>query len=574
MRRGLALMRLACAFAMVYATLWLVPSRALGFCTFLGVTVPHYDGFSSVRVVIHEDLEDYMKHPDGLLWTRQELEQSVHRTLQRLNASAAADTPRLYLDTLDRPTCAWLDEDCNGVPNSGVTCPIPNTINIIPTHCGATAMNFFANESVVIWIQKAHAHPLVGDMRWTHTPNEGVMFEDALLHELGHALSLWHPAACSDPAFPTICPTGARPCSVMHADTDGTVASDYFMLDDTNGLRFLWGARTLPVESQFESSNLDTGYYSLSLGNVDLSGFYGASSRVFGSSEVTIVGYDRSSGHAPKVYSWNFATLGLTSLGLTVGPQRGNGPVGAAQTSTLHYVAMSGWRLSSDSRRWQRQIVRSNRLLSGGSGWSIAVSNPAAGTIADTVAGGMSTVFDDVSGVVLHAFRSTDGRVVLQDSLPGFGVPFDTSIRSVTTPLLACSDHVGTNNCILVTVDPGWPVTPSSTQRFQWVEFRWNASSDNWTAGSLNTESWLNYGDATLAVHRAPGGSNSEFVVGYQVPVWVSGLGWRNRVYVLRKLRGASSFTQWGSLQDFTSVAFVAGGSQGAYQQMFHFAHN
>jgi len=539
--------------------------------------VPQWSG-ASIRVRIHDQLEEQLKHRDGSLWTRQEVEIAVERVLMRANASSGADTPWLFLDYTTAPsTCAWLDSICEQPKNINPlpdTCGLANTIHIVPSNCQSTALgpSSLAPPSHILYVEK-FSSGLGGDARWEHAPLATAnAFEATLLHEIGHSLGLLHPQ--DDVAgFPAICPGGqaSEDCSVMGPHNNNFVSADNFMYDDTQGLRQAYGYRTAPAESLLEAEDLDVGFTGLSVGNIDAQGFFAASSRPTGSiANLTIVGYRRNAlSSVPMAYNWDWTSLALTSLG---NPHifSGNGPVGAAHSATTRFVTSSAWRNTADLRKWDRRLVVSSRPIDG-STWTTALSNPAVDALDDTVAPGVSSAFDPRSTALLTAMRARDGRVILQDFYAStFGAALDTGIRSITTPLVACTTATPpAHNCILVTVDPGKPVTTATTQRLQWTEFSWNRTADAWTPGLLHTESFLMRADMSLAAHAD--GLSWEFVVAYQVPLGATG----TQTYLLRKAPGeASSFVLWGATTTSpaqTSFAFV--GSTSSYIESFSLSH-
>lgn len=88
-----------------------------------------------------EDMEEVMAHADGSGWTRSELERATRMAIARINQSAGADVPFLYLDTSTAPSeCAWFDANCDGVPNVEQTCTIANVVHIVPDNCDGTRL--------------------------------------------------------------------------------------------------------------------------------------------------------------------------------------------------------------------------------------------------------------------------------------------------------------------------------------------------------------------------------------------------------------------------------------------------
>lgn len=196
---------------------------------------------SSIRVVIHPQMQDYIRHPfinpatggavddfacttsaqcgpDGLCvggfpgptpmrcrgqrWTRSELERAVLWVVGRINNETPADIPFVYVDLNDTNTCV-IDEECDDGPRPWLDCIQTDTIVILPSECDPTAVQSF-NWSGVQWIEAGggvtrnallrigwSGNP--GGISWEHTGAQTASsLPEALLHEMGHALGLGH----------------------------------------------------------------------------------------------------------------------------------------------------------------------------------------------------------------------------------------------------------------------------------------------------------------------------------------------------------------------------------------------
>ena len=194
-----------------------------------------------------DQLDDQIKHSDGTVWTRSELEHIVERTLAQINESAGAGIPYLYLDREDPSTCTWLDTTCGGSVNIGESCEISGAIHIVPTNCGTDWWYGGATGAgEIIQVQRANA--AVGDARRDSLSDVVPQpMEFMLMHELGHALGLAHPTDCAPP--PDFCPSGAMPCSLMGAVWSKLRNGEAYMPDDQQGLRSIWGGTELPTRA-------------------------------------------------------------------------------------------------------------------------------------------------------------------------------------------------------------------------------------------------------------------------------------------------------------------------------------
>lgn len=506
-----------------------------------------------VPVRLHQDLHTQLWHLDGTPWTRFELERAVLLVIARLNQSAGANIPYMYLDP-NPTTCAWFHSDCGDAdPPQPSLCEIPGTINIVPSHCIGPLHTWSATGAGhIIYLKRTlNAGSAVPYEHFAVEPSTATVIHTILMHEIGHGLGINHPNECGDPQWATICPTGSEPCAVMHTYLWHMRSADYLMPDDRAGLRVQYGSRPEPVEQHFESSNLSLGMVEWFFPNVDIEGFSaGSSDPSVSPTSTTIAGYSRSLLGQPRVYAWDWATFAVTDLGTPTG-HISNGPLASAQSSSHRFVASSSYRMSSDARRWRRRIRSANRPAGTG-GWSTAQSNPPENTTGDTVTGGISATWNPQQSHLVNAFRSTTGSVLLQVGTTGS--PFNTGVLSSSTPSITCAPGSGLN-CIAVVVEPGSPFTPSE-YRLRWFRFS-SSSGGGFSTGPIFTEPWIIWsGDPQVSTYRV--GSGYEYVVTYRQAIGES----INYAWVLHMPTGGSEFTFWGSVATTTGRPFhVANGS-------------
>jgi len=469
---------------------------------------------ATVRLQVHPDLAANMRHADGTVWTQGELNQSVQRTILRINESANSDIPVLVYDwATPGYACAWRDDVCAAAPHlpNHDSCGIDKTIHVVPSDCHVTSWAASGNRHL-IFIQKSTGTG-VRDMRWEHFSgsSDAALFEATLMHQIGHALGLAHSSAC--PGFETMCPAGAQPCTLMDGITDAGQAYDYWFQDDVNGLRGIYGTRNVATVRQFESSDLtEFAHLDSTVGN--LTGYLAASSVPFPGVQLTLAGRrDTVTWRIPSVLDWNWSTMTFTPL---LGPGTGSsiGPVGVAQDATDRYVVVTAHHPTADARKWFNRIELNKGSLAGGDWTTRLNTSPAEGSIADTRVSGVSATADRRSGSVLLAYRATDGRVLLQSVRDDtFSAVKNTGIFSRTTPVIACTS----STCLLVVVEPGRPITPTRGGRLQWATFTWSHTLATWTPGPLQTESWLIPSEPSLtAVRSAEDASGAEFTLAYR----------------------------------------------------------
>lgn len=544
---------------------------------------------TTVRVRIHADMQNELRHADGSAWTRTEVEEAVQWTLTRINESSRGDAPWLYLDTVTpASTCVWEDTDCCAEPHEDLvsTCGFDNTIHIVPTNCGGAywlpsgtrhIIQVQSTDSAVPVVEE-EGHPPVcnpspayyghqwGGSEWA--------FENIILHEFGHSFGLWHSNDCVGSNWSTVCPTGASGCTVMTGEN--SVAAEVFTLDDANGLEAIYGARDAPVTRLFERTLPTTGWTSLSTTAPSAGSYFVASSNPLLSADHTVVtyaGYHRTA-DIPVAFSWDWPSLVTTSL---LSPNLGSttGPIGAAQSGTQRFVSSMQERMTSDARRWRRRLLVSSRNLVAPSSWSSASTDPSVGSLADTTVGGVSSARDPVSGFLIHAFRADDGRVLLQSGsgAGAFSNVIDTGVISMNTPRLACAGSGTTYNCILTVVDPGLPISTAHSQRLRFTDFSWSQTglTATWAHGLYYTTGWWMHGEYSLAVARTSSGTY-EYSVVYTRPVW-SGSVPGSRAYVLRRAPPSTLFLDGGSLFDeWNADPHVALGGVGTSFEAFAFS--
>jgi hypothetical protein len=522
-------------------------SNADAYCTIPGAENPE----TLVRVIYHQDLASVLFHSDQTPYTAEEMESTLDRVIARYNETKHAKAPRLWLDRQNLSSCVWLDPNCATTIDPVNNCRVPGAIVVVPTHCAATQASPFAD---VVFIQRSYPWT-PGNMWWNHLAGTGgAHLDGSLLHEIGHCVGLAHPQDCNDPAYSTICPSGADGCAAMRPASTAQ-ARDLLSDDDQDGLRDIYGV--VPWQGVRVFERVSGSWGELTPASLNLTGHIAASSGLNTSTSLVLVGYSRGVA-VPQVFRWDWQSMTFSTL---VVPHLllSSGTIGATQSSTTDFAVTHAARLSNDARRWTRRAAVSSRAIGGGS-FTTVQSNPASGTLADTVVAGVSSAYDPRSDRVLHSFRANSGQVVLQASNGGvFSAAFGTGFSSLATPVVACLTATSvTRNCILVM----WEPTPPAS-RLQWVEFSWNASTSTWSAGPLNTEQLRLYGSPTLSAQ--PFGTASGE---YHVMFTRTGNGPAASVFIYRKTAGTGGFGNV-SVIPMNDDPFVAGGSAAAHGEAF-----
>lgn len=462
---------------------------------------------AEVRIRLHAQLHAEMKHPDGTVWTREELEQSVQWVLSRMNAGSRGDLPFLWLDTTTTPSNCTYDY--------GSTCPSPSliptcglgdraTIHIVPVNCG-TAFWYSSGTDHMIQLQMSDS--VLGNMWYHHASGAGgVMLEQVLMHEIGHALGLGHPQDGSN--WASLCPSGAPACSVMQGGADAHYY-DTWTLDDRDGLRAIYGYQEPYSIRLFERANPGSTF---SMGEMPTDDLPYARDQMSATTTTGVTGneiflssYWRSS-DLPYVHAWDWASLDTTTLGI-VHFNVSSGPMGVALTNQRRFVVTNGPQLTSDSSRYERRMMWSTQDRSGGTFTTRTVNGSG---LSDTRVQGVGSAFDPRSGEVISAFRRDDGTIVMRGAsdatTPTVFAPFDTGRRSFSTPSLACVPATYSANCILLYTDVGRPESSFATRRLRWVEFNWSNVTHRPTFFSERVESDLLYYDpAVTSVESSPG---------------------------------------------------------------------
>jgi hypothetical protein len=119
---------------------------------------------------------------------------------------------------------------------------------------------------------------------------------------------------------------------------------------------------------------------------------------------------------------------------------------------------------------------------------------------------------------------------------------------------------------VVVSVEPGRPITSSDTRRLRWFNFSWNAAT-GFAFGFLKTDSFVIHGgDPQISVYWN-GSGWWEYVVVYRQPY--------NRqtyVQVLRMAVGAGSFSYWGAVSYADTLGTPAANGSTRDLEIFTFA--
>ncbi len=281
-------------------------------------TTPIWSDANPVRVVIHPDMHNHIRHTyvnpltaqpdnnracttssqcgtDGLCvsgfptgsfcrgprWTRSELERAVLWVVGRINNETPADIPFVWVDLNNTHTCQ-IDEDCGDPDRPWMNCFQSNTITIMPSECDDTSV-VSAWYTGVQWVDTNSVDHRAQIIRmgwsgtplgqpWEHTAGQvGRNFPEELLHEFGHALGMGHvlndfpswapncvPNTPSGGTSPLCTAAMVGTCPVMFGDGgEGLGLNQHFYgFDDVEGLVALYGLDSAPDTRLFEDCDI------------------------------------------------------------------------------------------------------------------------------------------------------------------------------------------------------------------------------------------------------------------------------------------------------------------------------
>jgi len=503
----------------------------------------------------------------GTRWTRAELERAVLWTVGRIN-EVPADIPFVWVDLNNTATCT-VDEECSDAARPWMDCFQFDTIVIVPSECNGTDA-IGANWTGLQWFDNAGGGGNRNQMirlRWSGSPN-GMAYEhvamgaannlpNTILHEMGHAMGLGHVAndypgtypVCvplTAPGAPTpLCPPGAfGTCPVMHNDfgeLPGGFNNHVFGLDDIEGLVALYGLDSDPDIGNFAdcSSSAPPVVERTSPDRALMS-----SAAVAARPSLGVVPSISFGGRMPdaqytsrfQIYEWSWSSMASTLVASFDTPGlRSTGPFGIATSSSHRVLSTHPMRLTSDSRRWRRQVHAVRQQIAPGE-QVLATLDPRPGSRGDTAVPGVSVAYHPATDSWLHAFRRADGEVLLVAWRPALGWTRVVATRaySYSTPSIACSP----NRCVIALVEVPSPVPPVTREtRLQWVEGTFEISHDGVASftnlSGLTTSPYNVVSDPVAAAVQSPRG-DWDYYIATSHPEQSGGL-WGSRVLMYRR---------------------------------------
>ena len=229
------------------------PTTARSYCTW--TPHPQFVGRTHIPVYIRDGTWNDFMHPNGVTWSRIQLELEVEWALNEINNTTSAAHPPLSYAGL--VTCS--DTNMNGLFEE---CQTPNAMVITSTGPGYTACDAqWIPAERIVSIPRHNCNPPLPDAnarfsQWLVPGTRTDHLVAMLLHELGHGLGLgdfWNCTtstnpACTDPLWP-------NSCSMMQAPWLADLHHSYY-LDDALGLRAIWGTAPAIGRGHYESLDL------------------------------------------------------------------------------------------------------------------------------------------------------------------------------------------------------------------------------------------------------------------------------------------------------------------------------
>jgi hypothetical protein len=528
-------------------------SRAAdAFCTHLTDWWPTTQ-YSSIPVVIHQDVPANLRHKDGAPWTQGEFAAEIRHLLEKINASTGAPVPPLYLAT---PAF------------TSSVAPEIHKIKLILKPAGACG-----------FAASCGGGPAVGGClieipRYNCTQPDKV-FEpflttypvddnsSVLMHEFAHVIGLRHPDEC--PPAPS--------CQTIVCDVAGATADvqefNAFFIDDSNGLRQLYGGSYIAAREHYERFSSSWNLLSSSSVPAHLPGA-GASDSATDNSYMAFA-RRAISGQTVSFYRWVFSNLSWGYWGFLTRP--GNGPVGAAynQQGGKGYFAFQ----TAESNTYTDKSIEWTGLT----GYS---SNPTAYVGAGTVTRrhGVDVAFEPRTGllvavtratyvpnetqhwqILVHLINPSTNQVLRSFAMSDGGQP----LMAGDTPSIACGATSISFNCMLVWEEAAQPGNQLATRYhvMRSVQFAPSNTFGFWTltfgsqpisVGPSTSSGYIAYGRPSVT-YKGPAGAPDAYLVSWSSPYSTTSSGPGSFNHTMYK--SGSPTAAWTGLQTLPSSSTI-----------------
>lgn len=442
------------------------PSQGHAYCTFGSGYANGWNG-NAIPVYIRSGAAGDFRHANGWTWSQGEFHSEVQWVLHTMNGLLASNMPPLYY--AGTVSCS----DSNG-DGQYWECAQPNGI-VITSTAGSTCGAWMAGSpgsGVMIHLENSASCPARFD-QWITPGTRSDLLTSMLHHELGHAIGLDHPGACTSSSDPA-CTSAIGWCATMGCPWGGDLECPDYYLDDIRGAKSLYGNYAATTVAQRESGDGLT-WSSLPVPSVVQQMQWGAAASNHTSNDMYLVSPDPT--QRVSALAWDWPSLAWTSLSRASSFYH-VGAVGAARDPTQRWAFFSG----GESQSWIDDVQGHSRRTDTGS------ATPYLQWTNSNRRQGVDGTWDPKSNRRVQAYLNNNHEIVLQTVDAGgstWGTPVTLQLGgqpvvSFAAPSITCGPSDIGRNCMLMWVE----AQPASTHSARWAQFNVTGQS-SFSFGSM-----------------------------------------------------------------------------------------